>query len=96
MTSPQLSELIAFWQIEGGWGEWKQDYRFGHLCSVQANINRDPKKRTQPYSSEDFALRPKMVGPVDEKAELKRIRAALDTLAAVQPGKKKKKRNGKG
>lgn len=30
------------------------DRRFGRFCALLANINRDPKKRSKPYSEEDF------------------------------------------
>ena len=35
LSSPQLTELEAFWIVEGGWGDYKQDYRFGQLCATQ-------------------------------------------------------------
>jgi hypothetical protein len=91
ITSPQLAELEAFWTIEGGWGDWKQDYRFGQLCSLQANINRNSKKQPKPYSAEDFAMRPKLAKKVNGKEAEQRIRGAFDMLAGQ--GESKKKRN---
>jgi hypothetical protein len=86
LTSPQLTELEAFWRHEGGWGDWKQDYRIGQLCSIHANINRDSKKRLQPYSPEDFAMRPSQER--DSEEAQRGVKARLDMLA----GKKAKSR----
>ena len=78
MTSPQLTELEAFWQLEGGWGDFKQDFRFGQLCSIHANINRDSKKKRDPYKPEDFALRPRAPQREENTQE---IRGKMDMLA---------------
>lgn len=75
------------WQIEGGWGDWKQDYRIGQLTALNAEINRDRKKRPQPYKAEDFALRPKDINQA-KMTHKKRIKAAFDMLA-LPKGKKK-------
>jgi hypothetical protein len=32
----------------------RQDYRTGLICSLIANIHRNPKKRSQPFSPDDF------------------------------------------
>lgn len=78
------------WQLEGGWGEMKQDYRIGQLCSIQANINRDKKKKPQPYKPDDFAMRPKQQKATSEDKQ-KKIRANLDMLSGVKTKPKKKK-----
>lgn len=42
-------------QIERMKDEMKVHERFaGRICSMIANVNRDPKKRRKPYSEEDF------------------------------------------
>lgn len=87
MSSPQLTELEAFWIVEGGWGDYKQDYRFGQLCALHANINRDTKKRQHPYSAAEFALRPRE--PQDPKNTARKIKFALRGLTG-----KRKKKNG--
>lgn len=88
LTSPQLAELEAMWAIEGGWGDYKQDYRMGQLCAIHANINRDKKKRRQSYTSEDFSMRPKWKDATPDKTA--KVRANLDMLA-TRKGKRKKK-----
>lgn len=35
-------------------GDRRMDLLIGLLCSVLANINRDPKTKPQPYKAEDF------------------------------------------
>jgi len=32
----------------------RQDFRAALICSVIANVNRDPKKRSKPYQPKDF------------------------------------------
>jgi hypothetical protein len=36
------------------WGEWRGDFQSGIVASVIANVNRDPKKRAEPFSTSDF------------------------------------------
>ena len=88
MTSSQLSELESFWNIEGGWGDWKQDYRIAQLTAISAEPHRDKKRKAKPYTAEDFVLRPKEAktrGTRDER--VRRMRKSLDMMA--QQGKKK-------
>ncbi len=67
----------------------KQDFRFGQLCSMQANINRNKKKRSQPYTTEDFAMRPwQQKATPEDKAQ--KIRSSFDMLAGVKKEKPKK------
>lgn len=91
MTSPQLTELEAFWSIEGGWGDWKQDYRSAQTCAVIANVNRDAGKKPQPFGAEDFVLRPKAVSHADPKFVEKKIRFSLNGLAGVKAKKHKRR-----
>lgn len=91
LTSPQLTELEAMWAIEGGWGEYKQDYRFGQLCSLQANINRNAKTRPEPYKPDDFVMRPRQDQQVNQDMADARIRHAMEMFSGVKAGKKKGK-----
>lgn len=36
------------------WGEWRDDFQSGLLASIIANVNRDPKRRAEPFSATDF------------------------------------------
>ena len=94
LTSRQLTELEAFWQHERGWGDMKRDYHFGQLCAIIAEPNRDKKKRPRPFTTEDFAMRPREIKPLRSD---KAMRAAFDALCRVKVKKKtprKKKRHG--
>jgi len=86
LTSSQLTELESFWLIEGGWGDWKQDYRIGQLSAITAEPNRDKKRRARPYTAEDFALRPQEARKETGKSDrVDQIKKSLDMMA----GKKK-------
>ena len=75
------------WQIEGGWGEYKQDYRFGQLCSIQAEMNRNKKKKPEPYRPGDFAMRPKMQKPTPSD-NVQKIQSTFDMLSGAKSEKK--------
>ncbi len=45
-----VDELIKQHELS----QQRQDYRFGVLASLTANINRDSQKRPEPYTWEDF------------------------------------------
>lgn len=92
LTSPQLTELEAFWRIEGGWGESKEDYRNAQLLSMQANLNRNKKQRLKPYKPDDFVMRPKFSKSDPEQDKEKEVRAQLDAMSS---GGEKKKRKSK-
>jgi hypothetical protein len=44
---------MAYWQLEPT-AETRIDVGFAQLSALLANINRDPKKRAQPYEAKDF------------------------------------------
>jgi hypothetical protein len=81
LTSAQVTELEEMWAIEGGWGDYKQDYRIGQLTALFAEANRDRKKHPKPYSTEDFALRPKGPRKETKREATKRMRSALNMMA---------------
>ena len=81
LTSSQLTELESFWLIEGGWGDWKQDYRIGQLTAITAEPNRDKKRRARPYTVEDFALRPREARKETSKSDRgSRMKGNLDMM----------------
>jgi len=55
--------------------EQRKDQRFGVVASVIANVNRDSKKRSKPYTSKDFF-------PIDGKPENKGM-SADDLRSAI-------------
>ena len=74
--------------MEGGFGDFKQDYRTGQICQILANVNRNAKKQRTPYKTEDFTMRPKKKTAMTQNKQ-KYIRQRLDAMA------KKGKKNGK-
>jgi len=44
---------MAFYRLEP-WGSHYDDLRAGVVASMLANVNRDPKKRADPFDSLDF------------------------------------------
>ncbi len=90
LTSPQLTELEAFWHLEGGWGEYKEDYRNAQLLSMHANINRDKKRKSEPYKPDDFVMRPKFVNDESEEQNEEKVRSSLDMLASSKNKKNTK------
>jgi hypothetical protein len=61
-------EEFLGWQdyyAEEPFGEWRADVRSGVVASVVANVNRDDKKRPEPYTAADFMLFEKRKESVD-------------------------------
>lgn len=83
----ELNEWRAFWELEGGFGDMKQDFRIGQVCSTIANVNRG--KKTKPFKADDFSLRPKKIDSRKDNTAV--IMAGFDALAAQNPKKRKKK-----
>lgn len=55
MSYLELTEWAEYYAIEP-FGEWRADVRTALLASMQANLNRDEKKRPEPYGLDDFML----------------------------------------
>lgn len=51
----EFLEWMEYYSFEP-FGEWRADVRSGLVASVIANVNRDPTKVPEPYTSEDFML----------------------------------------
>lgn len=63
-------------------GDRRMDLLIGLLCSVLANINRDPKTKPQPYKPEDFII--KWDGPTEVRQTEKQIFAFMKFIQAAQ------------
>lgn len=57
MSSREISEWICFFDLEGPPGEARADWRAGLIASTIANVNRDQKKRREPFGPGDFMPR---------------------------------------
>jgi hypothetical protein len=56
LSSRTVAEWMAYASIEP-FGEERADLRAGIIASVIANVNRDPKKRREPFTEFDFMPR---------------------------------------
>lgn len=54
ISSRELSEWMAYFEIEGPTGDARADWRAGMLASVIANANRDPKRSPRAFEPQDF------------------------------------------
>ena len=58
LDSISYSELIswgAYYRVEP-WGEWRADVRSAQIATILANVNRDQKKKPEPYTIKDMML----------------------------------------
>lgn len=56
MSFAEFRDWQLFAELEP-FGEERSDIRTASIVSTLANVNRDPKKRRQPYQMTDFLLR---------------------------------------
>ena len=56
ITAVQLFEWAQYDLIEP-FGEWRDDWRSAEIVTMLANVNRDTKKRKQPYKTTDFLVK---------------------------------------
>lgn len=68
ITSAELTEWMAFAELEP-FGEERADLRAGIVASTVAEVNRNPKKRKQPFTPQDFLPTFKGGAGPDEKEE---------------------------
>lgn len=67
MTSAEFTEWQAFYQLEP-FGDMVADERHGIATALQANLNRDPKVKPEPFRPEDF-IPWRVAGVAEEDAE---------------------------
>lgn len=59
---------MAYYQVEP-FGEFREELRNGTACALLANINRDEKKKPQPFSAADFMHFTERPEPAGQPAE---------------------------
>ncbi|HEY8766051.1 MAG TPA: hypothetical protein VIP09_02115 [Dehalococcoidia bacterium] len=57
LTPRRVHRLLMVWVEDQLMLEENEDLRSGIVASVIANVNRDPKQRSEPYSPQDFMPR---------------------------------------
>jgi hypothetical protein len=65
IDSRELTEWMIYYDMEP-WGTEIEDWRAGLIASTVANVNRDPKKRKEPYAPHDFM--PKRVQEIKQQS----------------------------
>ncbi len=55
MTARELSDWVAFYEIEGF--DLEADRRHAESMALQANVHRDAKKKPRPFAPDDFMPR---------------------------------------
>lgn len=53
VTSADITEMVAYSELEP-WGPLQADFRAGQICATLANVNRDPRARSEPWAARDF------------------------------------------
>jgi len=95
LTSAELTELEAMWNLENGWGDYKQDWRTAQICAVQ--VNTSMAKGSEPVTMEDFVLQPDVARARQEeikKSRLHKVREGLRQFVGVKLKRSGKKKNG--
>lgn len=82
LTVPKFQALLERHKIDQEW----QNYRAALICSILANVYRDPKKKSSPFMPADF-----MPGETEQKQEPDRMLDIVKDFQAVFEAKKRKK-----
>jgi hypothetical protein len=56
ISSEQFLEWMQYDTIEP-FGEWRDDWRSAEIVTMIANVNRDSKKKREPYRTTDFLVK---------------------------------------
>jgi hypothetical protein len=75
MTSVEFSESLAFERLEPDPAEMTM-HLLAALVTMTANVHRDPKRKPQPYTVEDFLPNPYVPSKAEREAKFERIMAA--------------------
>lgn len=78
MSSAEFTESLAFEQLEPDPAQITVGL-LAQLLALLANVNRDPKKRSEPYRAADF-----LPQPVLGRVELENQRRYDDTIAQMR------------
>lgn len=78
MTLKEFDIYVRAWSRKEKDLQKLEDIRTARLCSIIANVNRDPKKKPRPYTEKDFMPREKKKMTVEQmEIMLKGITTAL-------------------
>lgn len=86
LTSSQLSEWEAYDRIDPI-GKWREDFNVANLMALIANVNRNPKKKSNPFTISDFM--PEW-GKEEEKEKRQTVEEMKQAFMSIFPNLKKK------
>ena len=69
----------------------RRDFRAALVCSVLANVNRDPKRKPKPYTPKDF-MPEYGGGSLSKRQTPKEMLAVFEMICAMQGGKDLRKK----
>lgn len=82
MRPSVLGEWMALYGIDP-WGEQRADLRAGIVASTIANVNRDARRKPEPFEATDFM-------PYRERKTVPLAAKAKSVLKSLSPKSKKK------
>lgn len=85
VSSRELTEWMAYERVTGPLGPQRGDHQVAMLAAVVANTARDPKKRSDPYTGDDFLLWERAERPeqtMEEQMDMFRAMAEASQRAA--------------
>ena len=56
ITSEQFVEWIEYDKLDP-FGQWREDYRSAEIVTMLANVNRDAKRKREPFKTTDFLVK---------------------------------------
>jgi hypothetical protein len=56
ISSRQFLDWMYYDEIDP-FGSWREDYRQAEVVTAIYNVNRNPKKRSEPFKTTDFLVR---------------------------------------
>ncbi len=94
ISSREIAEWRAFAQVEP-FGETRADWRSAFEMSLLANVNRNPEKRSEPFTAADFLIQfaPPIDAVRDPEAKMKQMMGAVVMLNTALGGEDKRKRH---
>lgn len=98
IDSQEFAEWMAY-SVHEPFGPEREDQRAGMIAALIANVNRDTKKRSEPYDVEDFFPRyvsttAEEAAPVDLESKIKSWATAMNAAAEKQKSQLKPKAKG--
>lgn len=86
ISSRELAEWALYAELEP-FGATRADVRAGIVAATVANVNRDPKKRKEPYTPGDFFSELRQARPAKPRQTVEEQIAAMERIATAFGGR---------